>query len=347
MALLVKLSLPETHSVALFEFIKLILPENSLAESFYLFNKSFKNSMIREVKLCNICNRKFVKNECPSSTCSSRRQEKKISIKKSIKIVMADIRSQINVVLQSHYNTIIEYKYKLQHLKSQGLITDICNGSEYELKENTITLLLFTDAVTYTKSVANSMWAIFSCICELPPLLRQSYENIIFRSLWSGDLEDFNLYFKDYNYDIDDIILNGLTFNDMKINVNVKIFTGDTPARCKALNCVYFNGKMGCIMCYHPTARHSNKKTTVYPIIGYTNIKNCTQTDYLNDLNTCLATNEITNGIKGETYLYNWIKIPNSILIDYIHLCLIGTFKKIIFDYFNLKNKKKQFYLGK
>jgi len=77
MALIVKLSIPETHSIALFEFIKLILPDNMLPESFYLFNKSFKNSMIREVKLCNICKKVFIKNECPSLNCPSRREEKK------------------------------------------------------------------------------------------------------------------------------------------------------------------------------------------------------------------------------------------------------------------------------
>jgi hypothetical protein len=350
MALLNKLSLPETHSEALFEFIKLILPtSNHVSESYYKYKKSFKNTLVKEHKLCHICKMKFVNNKCPSESCCSNREEKKINIKKSIKVIEADIETQIRTILTNHFNTIVKYKYEMSR---SDTINDICNGSSYKIENNKITLLLFTDAVTYTKSVANSMWAIFSAIVELPPLLRTSCENIIFHSIWSGDLDDFNLYFKTYNSQIDNIITFGMQFNDIDITIEIHAFTGDTPARCKALNCINFNGRYGCIMCYHPTGRHSNKKTITYPIIDtdaqkYSNIKIRSQTDYLNDLNHSIENLEICNGIKGETHLYNWIKIPNSICIDYMHLCLIGTFKKIVNDLFDSKNRKYLCYTGK
>lgn len=345
MALLIKLSLPESHSEALFEFIKMILPDsNNLPESYYRFNQSFKNKLLKSMKLCHICQSEFVDNACPSSTCYSKREEKKINIKKSIKVVVADIKTQIHTVLSCHYESIVKYKHELSR---NAEIKDICNGSNYKLEENTITLILFVDAVTYTKSVANSMWAMFSEIVELPPILRTSYENIIFHSLWSGDLNDFNLYLEKYNSEIDEIIKNGILINGLLVKVKIHGFIADTPARCKALNCIYFNGNYGCIFCYHPTGRHSNKKTIIYPIKAYNNIKLRNLNDYLNDLNTAIETGKLVNGVKGETYLYNWISIPYSVIIDYMHLCLIGTFKKIISDLLNSINKKQPYYLGK
>jgi hypothetical protein len=39
------------------------------------------------------------------------------------------------------------------------------------------------------------MWAVFSTLVELPPILRSSYGNIIFHSSWTGSNPDFNVYF--------------------------------------------------------------------------------------------------------------------------------------------------------
>ena len=60
----------------------------------------------------------------------------------------------------------------------------------------------------------------------------------------------------------------------------------------------------------------------------------------------------VYKGIKGATYLTKWILMPNEILLDYMHLCLIGFFKSIISNLFDSKYKNKDlgfgsFYLGK
>lgn len=99
--------------------------------------------------------------------------------------------------------------------------------------------MLFTDAVTYTKSVSNSIWAIFSCVVELPPIVRCSFENIIFHSLWAGD-------------DVD------------RYNIRILGFIADNPARSKVLNCMQFNGYYGCLMCLHPTRRNSKNSAQIY-----------------------------------------------------------------------------------
>lgn len=211
-------------------------------------------------------------------------------------------------------------------------------------EENKLSLILFTDAVNYVKSANKSIWAIFSCIAELPPLLRCSYDNILFHSMWSGPNVDFNLFLEKYNSNIDEVIKNGLFFNNKKITIKIHAFIADSPARSKATNTKQFNGKYGCIKCYHPSARNSDNTSTIYPVLKKIQIK--TNENYVNDVNEAISKNKPVNGVKGFTYLSNWLTIPESILYDYMHMCLIGSFKKMIEFFFDSKNKQKDYYIG-
>jgi len=105
-----KLNLAETHSELLFEFIKIILPENAnLADTYYKFKKSFKYDLISETKLCHICHKELKNKICPSKTCISNNNAKQ-AIPKSVKIIIADIKQQLDIILTNHYQTIVEYK---------------------------------------------------------------------------------------------------------------------------------------------------------------------------------------------------------------------------------------------
>jgi hypothetical protein len=190
------------------------------------------------------------------------------------------------------------------------------------------------------------MWAKFACIPELPPMLRFSYENILFVSLWSGPDLDFNIFFSEYTQ-IDDLINNGLEFNRDLLTFNIHAFIGDSPARSKACNSMQDNRKFGCLMCLHPTDRSFNKRKTIYPLLKET-IKIRTNQIYTQQSSEADASGIVIDGIKGSTYLSNWISIPDSVLFDYMHLCLIGTIKKLIMSFFCLKNHtRNDFYLGK
>ncbi|RNA17405.1 hypothetical protein BpHYR1_013018 [Brachionus plicatilis] len=73
-------------------------------------------------------------------------------------------------------------------------------GESYIYKKNCLNLILFVDSVTYNKSGTNSIWNILSAIVELPPILRASFENIIFNSSWTGSQPDFNLWLQKYAF---------------------------------------------------------------------------------------------------------------------------------------------------
>lgn len=53
------------------------------------------------------------------------------------------------------------------------------------------------------------------------------------------------------------------------------------------------------------------------------------------------------NGIKGTTYISNWLNIPEFVMLDYMHLSIIGLFKRILNDLFDSANYQQEFYLGK
>ena len=193
---------------------------------------------------------------------------------------------------------------------------------------------MFADAACYNKSGNKSIWAIFSSIVELPPPLRNSYENMIFHSLWSGSNPDFNNYLEKYNKEIDHLIENGFEHNNINYKIRVYVLIADAPARAKVCYTNQFNGKFGCLHCLHPT-QHENHKT-IYP---NRIVQIRTNKSYNNDLKTALEIRTTFNGIKDHAYISLWLDIPDNVIIDPMHLCLLGTYKFMFNNFFLSKNK--------
>ena len=109
-----RLYLSETQAEAIFEFTRLILPENNnLPESYYRLKNFTKNNLIQEIKLCNLCKSKLKNNKCPNETFGSislYRNNKNLIAKKSIKIIEANLLAQIQIVLTHHYESIVKYR---------------------------------------------------------------------------------------------------------------------------------------------------------------------------------------------------------------------------------------------
>ena len=229
-------------------------------------------------------------------------------------------------------------------MKNNTSITDVISGTSYKFKENTLSLILFIDAASYNKSGNKSIWAIFSTIAELPPQLRHSYENVIFHSLLSGGNPDFNNYLETYNSEINDLIENGFKHNNITYNIRVFLFLADAPARAKVCKINQFNGKYGCIKCLHPSEYLKEKKKTVYPV-DFT-IEKRTNKSYEECVQEAIESRTTIKGVKGFAYISNWISIPNNILLDYMHLCLQGTFNSMFNNFFDSQFHLKEFYLG-
>ncbi|CAF0885152.1 unnamed protein product [Brachionus calyciflorus] len=325
-----KISIAESNREKLYKFIQLILPPDSnIPESYHKIRSRFKiNRNITKILICSICKSKISKSdkpgkkkECSTETCLYNRC--KLSQKYTIKIINSNLNFQIINILNNHYSAILNYQRKIMAEKN-GLFFDIMSGNSYIYEPDTLNLILFADGVTYNKSGANSIWTIMSSIAELPSFLRDAFENIIIHSSWSGNNLDFNFWFQECYKEIDYLVSNGIDWS-------------------KAINSNQFNGYFGCIKCLHPGVRKN--RIMIYPILPDILIR--TNEKYKIQVNEASKLNDTFEGIKGPSFLSNWIKIPDNLILDYMHLSLMGTFKKIFNGFFESSSWQKNYYLGK
>ena len=162
-------------------------------------------------------------------------------------------------------------------MKNNGknYLIDVMDGRLYNYEKNQLNLILFADAASYNKSGNKSMWAIFSEIVELPPILRHASENTIFHSSWSHSNPDFNKYLENYNEQIELLLKNGLIIGERFFKFKIHLLLCDGIARSKVCYYNQHNGRYGCIKCMHPTI-HISK--TIYPTLERLN-------DYYTDEN--------------------------------------------------------------
>ena len=186
------------------------------------------------------------------------------------------------------------------------------------------------------------MWVILSGIVELPPLLRNSFENILFHSSWTGMAPDFNLWLSN-NEEIDELINKGFEWNNRTIKLKILAFIADAPARAKACNSVQFNGYYGCLKCLHPA--ESFNRSIIYPNLAKIHLRS--NANYELQVKKALNENMSYEGVKGFSYLSNWIKIPDDVIYDYMHMCLLGTFRRVFNSFFDSIHWQEPFYLSK
>lgn len=103
---------------------------------------------------------------------------------------------------------------------------------------------------------------------EVPKEHRFKRENMIVSGLWYGGDPDFNMYLKPFIDDINDLAKAKFSVkvgDDLKLSFSLRaiIFSADTPAKAKVLNCMLFNGYFGCPYCLHPG--NMTNETMRYP----------------------------------------------------------------------------------
>ncbi len=113
---------------------------------------------------------------------------------------------------------------------------------------------------------------------------------------------------------MDNILTKGIFIEALEIHNTVKcyVFIADAPERASVLNMNKFNGKYGCLHCLqkgenlNKGKRGNNFKYTYKPdeIFLRTNQK------YENQVKHIIIQNSDFGGIKGRTYLSNWLLLP-------------------------------------
>ena len=245
-------------------------------------------------------------------------------------------------------------------------LSDVMNGDAYTYEQDVLHLILFADAASYNKSGNRSQLFVFSAIAEMPYNKRYRLENVIFHSSWSGSKPDFNTFLEKYNGEIDVLIKNGINVNNTHYRFKVLIFIADAPCRSEGCFCSSFNGKYGCIKCLHPTIyttktiypkletvknwkiekkdKDGNVIKVTQPFKDLQSINLRSKRIYNEQVLQAMESHQTCKGIKGYSYLSEWVDIPRMVIYDKMHMTDIGTFK----SYFNLllDTNKEDYSLG-
>ena len=70
-----------------------------------------------------------------------------------------------------------------------------------------------------------------------------------------------------------------------------------------------------------------------------------TEQRYKQQVQESINRNDIFEGIKGSTYLSNWVRLPTGTVIDYMHASLLGVTKHLLNIWLSIENSKEDYYL--
>jgi len=216
-----------------------------------------------------------------------------------------------------------------------------CNACD-QSKDN-LSVIMFVDDAKFAKTgLSSNICASFSMILDLPPLLRNSFKNIITNFLINSKRVDINKFMEKNMQSFASVLRNGITVENNRI-ITVKLVgvIADAPAMAKLVNMNQYNGYYGCVHCLHPGERLESFSKTVFPYSK--NIKPRLNSDYLQQVQKAQVHNETYMGVKGSCWISRFINIPENVILDYMHLSCIGVVKSLMFIWLDSKRDDKWF----
>lgn len=263
LSLMNRLKLSENGIDMLLKFIISILPaDNILPKTYEKLLKCFEIERVKPSIICALCSSPIEKNKkCLNDECV-----KKMRKKQHLDPIIYEFKyiDHLKTVIEDNWSIIVDYR----NLLAQNRISDICNAKYFHNKEitlNSISILLFFDGASFDKSLSGTVWAILGMVCNLPPILRSAFYNIVKFMYINGKKFNLNSIFEKYLLDFKNLLKNGIKIDSQNITINIFIhgLISDTPARSKICNTKQFNGEYGCLFCLHP-GQSANRKR-IYP----------------------------------------------------------------------------------
>lgn len=333
----------------LLSLLQMLLPENSLPDTNYLFNKAFcANTGWEMHHYC--CNRQCAEyigvvndGKVFCSVC-----ETESDISESIKFGCFFMYSPLENDLRDLFeNGLKESMVPRSH--SDDSITDVCDGSLHKnlpllMDRNNISLTWNTDGIPVFESSNYSMWPIQCTINEMAIADRKLC--ILVPGIWFGQQKpNMECFLKPFVDDCIQLETTGFQWLNKQTNslectkvVNL-LCTVDSVARAVVQNIKQFNGQYGCNFCEHPGERveKGGGYTRVYPLSTPLPRKR-THESILHDSELATAENPV-NGVKGLSPLarLEHFNMAESFVPDYLHAVLLGVVKQITGLWFDNK----------
>lgn len=219
-----------------------------------------------------------------------------------------------------------------------GMYCDILDGKVYQEQSIAIksegcfpiSLYWHTDGAPAMKSKNISLWPIQSFVAELPPNLRYSYKNILLSGLWYGKKKPNMSVFQE-SFVVQIIsLMEGFQVADLRetFKVTVNGQAADLVAKGPSLNFKLYCGKWGCSVCLHPGRRLPGRgNRRIYPHSS-TPFPRRNHKDSLCHSQLAEETNQAVFGIMGTSSVHSILKIPDMLLLDYMHQVLEGEYTR-------------------
>ena len=313
-------------------------------KTFTLVHKSFKG--MKKIIEREICGSDYVKSIYVCQKCKTKSTSLTCDICASTcnEMAIIDWERQLQVILESQLSSVEKYSTLLASNDNGDVL---CKSA---LQQNSpdlhLHLLLSTDGGNPYRKCRRSFWPLQAIILDLPPKVRYTNANTIIFGIWCGTQKPiWKLFFESampkHLGQLMNIIVSGKV-----IQVVVKIRAGvfDLPAMSSVLNIKQFNGEFGCPYCCNPGRIHPQTRARIYEP-QESPLKTSAMYGLCGDV--AEGSNETIFGIKGKSVLSRYMSIPNDIVIDSMHLFYENIFKNILSAFFDSKNRKKPYYMGR
>lgn len=334
---------------------------------------------MKEVHYCEVCGNTFIENpdefKCSSRNCDGLRykgsEAKQLSPNRQPRksFVIADIQSQLTTLLQTPgiFEDINKCKSQINTRKTESIITDITDGSEYRNLLNSeggflssnpynLTAILNTDGINLYSSSKVELWPFFIAINELSPPLRFSRDNLLLAAIWQGKGKPpFEKMLKHLGKEFELLYNEGVKVSIQHdvITVKMAVVCGvfDLPAKASILNMTYFNGKESCITCEDPgqVVKQGKGHSRCYP---YRELGQEFKARSHDEVVECMRTGTEKKRVKGFKGTSGLLAIPSYDVVkgtvpDYMHCVLLGITNTLLSKWFSPCYSGQPFFIGK
>ncbi|XP_064474212.1 uncharacterized protein LOC135388539 isoform X2 [Ornithodoros turicata] len=281
---------------------------------------------------------------CVCSECSRSLDTKEL-LNKGQYFLSFDLESQLTEMLK---------KFEASLLKPSPSInmTDIHQSPAYNslpVGKNDVSLTFNTDGVQLFESSQFSIWPITVQVNELPFKERLLHPAVA--GLWFGKTKpNFKAFFHPFVKTMNRLSTQGFKWSNAEGEVTTKVFPGpctvDSVARAPLVNMHQFNGRFGCLWCFHEgeVIAKGRGHTRVYPITDREHAIRTSASVY-KDATKARQRNEPTRGILGPSVLFllSYFDICKGVVVDYMHTVCLGVVKATTVMW--LTNASQPYYL--
>jgi len=202
-----------------------------------------------------------------------------------------------------------------------GLFTFLEKSKSYHLENESINLMFNIDGLPLSHSSYNEIWPILGSIFKV------NYVFVI--GIYHSQVKkptDIYAYLEDFIKEVNNLILNGFTYEEKSLAVRVHCFCADVPAKASMLCIKGHSGYNSCTKC-NVRGYHKERRTCFPVIIG----EKRTDQSFKEHIDYEYHSKD-QNGILIQSPLENIIGfgMVTNVPLDYQHLLCLGIVKKLI-----------------